>query len=186
MKNLKKVLALVLVVVMALGLITVSNAAFTDAQSIEKTEAVDVLSAIGVIGGYPDGSFKPEGDVTRAEMAKMVATIMNKGEDVGDLYKNACKFADSANHWAAGYIAYCAQEGIISGKSETKFDPDGKVTGTEAAKMLLCALEEHAVNEGSDFVRLNSRIEREKAHGFYEHLGYVSDKTQKRFIKELK
>lgn len=53
-------------------------------------------------------------------------------------------------------------------------------------KMLLCALEEHAVNEGSDFVRLNSRIEREKAHGFYEHLGYVSDKTQKRFIKELK
>ncbi|MBQ7254764.1 MAG: S-layer homology domain-containing protein [Oscillospiraceae bacterium] len=133
---------------MALGLITVSNAAFTDAASIEKTEAVDVLSAIGVIGGYPDGSFKPEGEVTRAEMAKMVAVIMNKGEDVGDLYKNACKFADSANHWAAGYIAYCAQEGIISGKSETKFDPDGKVTGTEAAKMLLCALGYDADAEG--------------------------------------
>lgn len=148
MKNLKKVLALVLVVVMALGLITVSNAAFTDAASIEKTEAVEVLSAIGVIGGYPDGSFKPEGEVTRAEMAKMVAVIMNKGEDVGDLYKNACKFADSANHWAAGYIAYCAQEGIISGKSETKFDPDGKVTGTEAAKMLLCALGYDADAEG--------------------------------------
>ncbi|MBQ7565864.1 MAG: S-layer homology domain-containing protein [Oscillospiraceae bacterium] len=148
MKNFKKVLALVLCVVMALGLISTANAAFTDAESITKTEAVDVLTALGVIGGYPDGSFKPEGDVTRAEMAKMVAYIMNEGEDVGDLYKNACAFTDSASHWAAGYIAYCANEGIISGKSPTIFDPDGKVTGTEAAKMLLCALGYNADSEG--------------------------------------
>lgn len=149
MKNLKKVLALVLVVVMALGLITVSNAAFSDEATIEKKEAVDVLTAIGVINGQPDGSFQPEGDVTRAQMAKMISLILNKGEDVGELYKDACKFADvPASHWAAGHIAYCAQAGVINGKSETTFDPEGKVTGTEAAKMVLCALNYDAKVEG--------------------------------------
>lgn len=140
MKNFKKVLALVLVVAMALSFATMSTAAFTDAESIAKVEAVDVLSAIGVINGYEDGSFKPEGTVTRAEMAKMIATILNKGEDVGDMYKGACTFADSANHWAAGYIAYCAQMQIINGKNASTFDPDATVTGTEAAKMMLGAL----------------------------------------------
>ena len=140
MKNFKKVLALVLVVVMAMSFATVSSAAFTDAASITKAEAVDVLSAIGVINGYEDGSFKPEGDVTRAEMAKMIATILNKGEDVGTMYAGACTFADAVNHWAAGYIAYCAQEGIINGKNAATFDPDANVTGTEAAKMVLGAL----------------------------------------------
>ena len=140
MKNFKKVLALVLVVVMAMSFATMSTAAFTDAESIAKVEAVDVLSALGVINGYEDGSFKPEGTVTRAEMAKMIATILNKGEDVGDMYKGACTFVDSANHWAAGYIAYCAQMQIINGKNATTFDPDATVTGTEAAKMMLGAL----------------------------------------------
>lgn len=148
MKNFKKVLALVLVVVMAMSFATVSNAAFTDAESITKAEAVDVLSAIGVINGFEDGSFKPEGEVTRAQMAKMIATILNAGEDVGTMYAGACTFADSANHWAAGYIAYCAQEGIINGKSATTFDPDANVTGTEAAKMVLGALGHKADKAG--------------------------------------
>ena len=140
MKNFTKVLALVLVVAMALSMVTMASAAFTDDAEITKKAAVSVLSTIGVLKGYDDGSFKPTGDVTRAEMAKMIATILNKGDDVGDIYKGACTFTDTASHWAAGYVAYCAQEKIINGKSATKFDPDGKVTGVEAAKMLLCAL----------------------------------------------
>ena len=140
MKNFKKVLALVLVVAMALTMVTMASAKFTDGETITKTEAVDVLSTIGVIKGYEDGSFKPTGEVTRAEMAKMIATIINKGEDVGEIYKGACTFADTASHWAAGYVAFCAQEKIIAGKNATTFKPDDKVTGTEAAKMLLVAL----------------------------------------------
>lgn len=48
---------------------------------------------------------------------------------------------------------------------------------------LLAALEERARQEGRDFIRLNSRVEREAAHRFYERQGFVCDKTQKRFIK---
>lgn len=53
-------------------------------------------------------------------------------------------------------------------------------------KALINALENHCLNNGGSFIRLNSRIERENAHGFYAHLGYKCDKTQKRFIKYLK
>lgn len=148
MKNFSKVLALVLVVVMTMSLVTMASAAFTDAESITKTEAVDVLSAIGVINGYTDGSYKPEGTVTRAEMAKMIAVIKNEGEDVGPMYAGACTFADAASHWAAGYIAYCAQEEIISGRNASTFDPDATVTGTEAAKMVLGALGHKAAVAG--------------------------------------
>lgn len=53
-------------------------------------------------------------------------------------------------------------------------------------KNLVAFLEAQAMADGSDFVRLNSRVERPQAHAFYEHLGYTCDKTQKRFIKKLK
>jgi len=133
----RKILSLILTICM---LMTMVVATYTDAPAIEHKEAVDVLSAIQVVNGYTDGSFKPEGNVTRAEMAKMICVLLNKGEDVGNLYSGAVTFSDCVNHWAAGYIAYCAQEKIINGRNAYTFDPDANVTGTEAAKMLLCAL----------------------------------------------
>ena len=72
----KKLLALVLALVMSMSLVTISNAAFSDADKISHDEAVDVLYTLGVINGMPDGSFAPAGNVTRAEMAKMITIIM--------------------------------------------------------------------------------------------------------------
>jgi len=140
MKNLKKVLALVLVVAMVMGLAITSNAAFKDASSIKHTEAVDVVSAIGVINGFTDGSYKPSDNVTRAQMAKMVTFILNKGTDVGSTYAGANTFTDCKSSWAKGYIAYASKTGIVAGVGNNKFNPDGSVTGAQAAKMLLCAL----------------------------------------------
>ncbi len=140
MKNLKKVLALVLVVATLMGFATVASATFTDASSIEYKEAVDVMEMIGVIDGFTDGSFRPEGNVTRAQMAKMVAYIVAGGEDVGDLYAGANTFSDCTTHWAKGYIAYANKTGIVAGVGNGLFRPDGSVTGTQAAKMMLCAL----------------------------------------------
>lgn len=61
--------------------------------------------------------------------------------------------------------------------------PERQKTGL--GRQLLEALEVHAANTGSDFIRLNSRIEREDAHAFYCHMGYQCDKTQRRFMKKL-
>lgn len=141
MKNLKKVLALVLAVALMMGFATFAGATdFTDDSDIEHAEAVEVMSGIGVINGYPDGSFRPDGDVTRAQMATMVAYIVAGGENVGSLYAGANTFTDCTTHWARGYIAYANQTGIIAGVGNGRFDPDGNVTGAEAAKMMLCAL----------------------------------------------
>jgi len=144
----KKVLSWVLVLALVLSSFTMAFAAeelptsddMKDAGAIQNVEAVDVMVATGIIGGYPDGYYYPEKAVTRAEMAKMISVAVNGGEDVGAYYAAGCTFADSVNHWAAGYIAYCANEGIIDGRDANTFDPDATVTGLEAAKMMLVAL----------------------------------------------
>ena len=136
MKNLKKVLALVLAFACAFTMF--AGAAFTDQADIQSTEAVDALTGLGVIDGYADGSFKPDATVTRAEMAKMIFTILNGGNDDASAYTNLpTSFTDVSDHWAAGYIKYLQNSDIIAGKSETKFAPNDTVTGLEAAKMLL-------------------------------------------------
>ena len=135
MKNLKKVLALVLAFACAFTMF--AGAAFTDEADIQSKDAVNMLTALGVIDGYDDGSFQPDGTVTRAEMAKMIFVVRNNTID-DSAYKNiSSKLTDISGHWAEGYVKFCESQGIIAGKTETTFDPDAVVTGTEAAKMLL-------------------------------------------------
>ena len=65
MRNLKKILALVLALVMSLSLVTIANASdFTDSDDITYEEAADVMNAIGIIEGFEDGSFDPDGTLT--------------------------------------------------------------------------------------------------------------------------
>ncbi len=142
MKNLKKVVALVLVVaMMASFAVTAGAANFTDKASIKNTEAVEVMSAIGIIDGYADGSFKPEGTLTREQAAKII-TYMKLGKTAADkLVATVAPYADvAANRWSAGAIAYCTNEGILAGVGNNKFNPTGELTGLQFAKMLLVAL----------------------------------------------
>ena len=136
MKNLKKVLALVLAFACAFTMF--AGAAFSDQADIQSTEAVDALTALGVIEGYTDGSFRPDVTVTRAEMAKMIFTIINGGNDDASAYANLpTSFTDLTDNWYKGYIKYLQNSGIIAGTSATTFAPNETVTGVEAAKMLL-------------------------------------------------
>ena len=138
----KRTLALVLALVMAIGLMAFPvSADFTDDADIKYTEAVDVMSAIGVIDGFEDGSFDPDGYLTREQAAKVVAYLMLGADDADALSASSAPFDDvAANRWSAGYIAYCVNEGIINGRSDTTFDPTGNVTGYEFAKLMLGCL----------------------------------------------
>ncbi len=135
MKNLKKVLALVLAFACAFTMF--AGAAFTDEADIQAKDAVNMLTALGVIEGYEDGSFNPDGVVTRAEMAKMIFVVRNNTIDDSAYANNTSKLTDITNHWAKGYIKFCESQGIIAGYGDNTFKPDATVTGVEAAKMLL-------------------------------------------------
>jgi len=140
MRSFKKVLTLALVFAMALGLLTAGALNFSDADDIQYKEAVEVMVGIGAINGYTDGTFRPDGLVTRAEAAKLVTYAILTPKVAEFLPKGTTSFTDvPATHWAAPYIEYCVSQGIINGKGNGKFDPNGNVTAYELAKMLLVA-----------------------------------------------
>ena len=145
--NLKKVLALVLAFACAFTMF--AGAAFTDSADIKvKSEVVDTLTALGVVAGFEDGSFQPNGTVTRAQMAKMIYVLRTGKSDASAYNDDKTSFTDINGHWARGYIKYCQSLCIIAGKSNTKFDPNGNVTAQEAAKMLLVTLGYNANKAG--------------------------------------
>ena len=149
----KKVLSLVLCVAMMLSVMVVgAGAAFSDQSKIKNTEAVDACTALNIIGGYPDGSFKPEGNITRAEVTKMICVALNGGKNPAVSTNTTPTFSDVRNNanaaWAEGYIESCAAQGIVSGVGGGKFAPAGNVTGVQLAKMLLVSLGYKSENEG--------------------------------------
>ena len=146
MRNLKRTLSLALASVMLVGMMSVGASAvnasdFTDADEIVNKDAVSTMTALGIINGKEDGSyFDPTGNVTRAEMAKMLCVAINGGVDPVLGVKDTPTFTDIKGTWAESYIEYCAANGIIAGRGNNKFDPTGTVSATEAAKMLLGVL----------------------------------------------
>ena len=155
MKNFKKVLALVLVVATLLSFATIASAkvptdAFTDKKDIKAdySTAVDVLTYLGVLAGYPNKTFRPQGEITRAEAAKIIAMLDNGSSEINGLYASANPFTDSKGHWAESFIAYCYKTGVIDGIGNLKFAPDAKVTGVQFLKMTLIVLGYDAKKEG--------------------------------------
>ena len=140
----KKLLAMVLALVMTLSLAVSANA-FKDDKSIsdDYAEAVAVLNGMGVFKGYEDNSFKPQGDITRAEVSAIVYRVYT--QDVKDakasMYATYNKFSDMAGAgWAQGYIGYCANAELVKGYPDGTFKPSGKVTGYEVLAMILRAV----------------------------------------------
>lgn len=142
MRNLKKILALVLALVMTMSLVTVASAA-TEDVSANYAEAVEVLQDMGVFQGYEDGTFGGKNFITREEVATVLYRIISK--DVNDaqkgLYVEACDFEDvAATRWSAGFIGYCANGGYVKGYSDSEFGPADKVTGYQVLAMILRAV----------------------------------------------
>ena len=146
MRNLKRALSLALAAIMLVGMMVVSASAasynnLTDKDEIVNKDAVSMLVSLGIIEGKPDGSYAPTENVDRAQMAKMLSVIMNKGVDNSALYQSVNSgLVDVNTNWAKGHINYCYTTGIIAGRGNGTFDPSATVTALEAAKMLLVAV----------------------------------------------
>ena len=144
----KKLLALVLALVMSMSLVTISNAAFKDADKIDYKEAVDVMNAVGVFIGDEKGNFNAKENLTREQAAKIIA-YLELGSKAADALVGGATFTDVASsRWSAGFVGYCAQAGIVSGVGDSKFDPAGQLTALQFGKMLLVELGYDAKAEG--------------------------------------
>lgn len=135
MRNLKKVLALVLALAMSLSVVAFAGTVYPDvADDATYAEATTILKSLGIMKGDDQGNFNPDKTVTRGEMATILCNIAGVGAqapvDTG--------FADAtAAHWASGYIAYAKNAGWINGYSATAFGPDDVVKYEQAIKLVM-------------------------------------------------
>lgn len=158
MRNLKKVLALGLVFLLAIGLMAPAFAAldYTDAGDIDPKykEAAEILTALGIIKGKSDTepTLDPKGQYTRAQMAQIVANIDYSGDDFSTSTYNTAKYNDvtSADFvpafpdmddetvaWANPAVTYLKEIGLASGKGDGLFHPKDPLTVAEALKVFL-------------------------------------------------
>ena len=129
----------VLVAVLMIATAAISVAAFSDVEEgYEHATAIATLSQLGVIGGYEDGTFQPNKNVERDEMAKLVYVLYTTFQTAG---KGTAKFSDlAADNWAAGYVTWCSAKSIVGGYEDGSFRPDNNVTYDEALKMVCATL----------------------------------------------
>ena len=144
----KKFLSLVLALVMTMSLVTISAGAYTDDSKVNYDEAVDVISALGIVGGYPDGSFKPQGTLTRGAAAKIICNLMLGVKTASELPSIASYKDVPAGSTYAPYIAYLKNEGVVGGYADGTFKPAATLTGYHFLKMLLGAMGYNAKAEG--------------------------------------
>ncbi len=140
----KRILSLFMVFILICSL-SVMAADFSDSKEIGYSDAVTVMSGLGIIQGDDndgDGQyeFRPKDFITRAEATKLIAYLL-LGDNAEKLPTSESIFSDVPNNsWALKYINFCAARGIVKGRGNNIFDPKGNITGVELATILLRAV----------------------------------------------
>ncbi|HHW62087.1 MAG TPA: S-layer homology domain-containing protein, partial [Syntrophomonadaceae bacterium] len=116
-----------------------SQSTFSDIEGHWAQGTIEKMAEAGIISGNPDGSFKPDGQITRAEFATLVVKAFG--------YTGSGKvFNDTAQHWAKDYIAIASANGIVNGYSDTQFGPDDQITREQMAVMIVKAAQVQAAD----------------------------------------
>lgn len=126
---------------------------FSDIDKHWAGERIKQLLARGAISGYPDGSFKPDSGITRAEFT----TVLVKAFNLSNLKGKA--FTDTSGHWAQDYIAIATAAGIVGGYNDRTFGPDDPITREQMAVMVVKAAGLTLVTEENNFRDSNNIAE---------------------------
>ena len=148
MKAIKRLLCMMLAIAMVMSCTSIVMAAdggFSDMSNDQiYSNAVSTLNLMGVINGYPDGTFGPDKNVTRAEFTAMLMRTLNLG-NVGASSAAGLPFTDVADdnssiNWAIPNINTAYGMKIINGYEDATFRPNANVAYEEAVKMIVCTL----------------------------------------------
>ncbi len=159
MRKFSKTMALLLALALVFttfGAVTVSAASFSDTQGHWAEGVIDKWSAAGVVNGYSDGTFKPDNNITRAELAKVISTARQYTASAD------INFSDvSADDWYAADLGKCVAAGVIGGYEDGTFKPDNNVTREEAAAMFQRAYQvnAHGLSTFADSAEISSWAE---------------------------
>ena len=145
----KKVIALMLSLVLAFSAVSVlAEGKFSDTGS----EAVSALAEKGIITGYPDGTFRPDGNITRAEFATVIARAkgltVNLSEDGVTGFEDLDN--DESNAWARPYVKAAVDAGIINGFEDKTFRAVENITHEHATLMVERAFENIGISAEKD------------------------------------
>jgi len=143
-------------------------------------QAIDYLAEREVIAGYPDGTFKPDGEINRAELTKMIVAV--KEEPDPAIYKEC--FPDVHEEWFAPYICYAKEQNWVEGYPDGDFKPEQNINRVEALKIILEVIfEEIPENEilGNESV---ADVDTEEWYGKYFIFADNRDLLDKQHIEE--
>jgi hypothetical protein len=120
------------------------NTTFSDTTAHWASSTIAAAVKLQIIGGYDDGSFRPNAPVTRAEFTAMIARAFGLASNPA-----AADFRDTASNWAAGYIGALAEKGIVTGYADGSFKPGATITRAEMVTMIGRVLNLDALQTGT-------------------------------------
>jgi len=120
-----------------------AQSVFPDIENSEYKDSITFLYDRGIVQGYPDGTFKPEAKINRAEILKIILEASAK-DQIGQ--SQNC-FPDVKEEWFAKYVCYALNQGIVKGYPDGKFKPAQNVNMVEGLKM---GIESFPVTLGSE------------------------------------
>ena len=127
----RKLLSLFLALVLALAM-SVTAFAFSDTRGHWAEETIQAMTEKGYLSGYPDGTFRPDAPISRAEFAKIaVSFTQNNGSAVYNYFTDV-----KTTDWFAPYVTAAKDAGLIEGYSDGSFKPESKITRAEACAIV--------------------------------------------------
>ncbi len=148
-------------------------------NSHPNARAINWLFGEGVINGYPDGSFRPNGDINRAELTKMI--VATKVDPDPATYKEC--FPDVQEQWFAPYICYAKEHGWVQGYVDGDFKPEKNINKVEALKIILGVLFEDEIDEDPE---LDSEVLDIDEDAWYAKYFIFADKNELLDLQHIK
>ena len=131
-----KITAIFLALMMLLQ--TMAFASFGDIDASGNVgNAITQLTNMGILSGYPDGTFRPDGLLTRAQFAKIAVYMLGAEKEAASLSGNPVFSDVDENHWASGYVNCIAQKGIINGYPNGSFGAEENINYAQALTILI-------------------------------------------------
>ncbi len=162
-----------------LAILTISTAtafAYSDVGSErDDYEAITRLSDMGIVSGYPDGTFNPDATITRGEFARLIVSALGKDSEAKSTGYNST-FGDVANGvWSAPYINYVSNKGIVAGYPDGSFQPDKTISFAESLTIVMRVLDYKEDTVG--YFWPNNYVNAASSAGVSEGLYYGNDQA---------